>query len=147
MAAPCEICPVMDSERSSMGYEKKFIRHMPLCLECGNAIRYGRTDKKFCSADCRTRHHNNQAKAGRAFRNKVLKAMDRNYEILDELLRNGEDSAGLIELMSMGFIPGLVTSYSRSGSHNVFTCYDIKYIMTPTRIFSVMKIQNLSVHL
>ena len=51
-----------------MGYDKN-IRKMPVCLECGNRIRYGRTDKKFCCEDCRTKHHNDLARAGRSFRN------------------------------------------------------------------------------
>ncbi len=130
-----------------MDYDKKIMKHRSLCLECGNIIRYGRTDKKFCCDDCKAKHHNDQAKAGRSFRNKVLKAMEKNYGILDELVRNGYDSADLIELMARGFAPGMVTSYSRSGRHDVFTCYDIRYIMTRTRIYSIMKIQNLSVPL
>lgn len=130
-----------------MDYDKKYVRNMPRCLECGEQIRYGRTDKKFCCEECKTRHHNNQAKAGRAFRNKVTSIMNRNYEILDELIRSGASSADLIDLMSVGFAPGIVTSYRRSGKHDVFTCYDIKYVMTRTRLFSIMKIQNLSVNL
>ncbi len=126
-----------------MDYEKKYVKHRSLCLECGDVIRYGRTDKKFCCDECKVRHHNNLAKAGRVYRNRVLRAMDKNYCILDDLLKEGEDSADLIELMSRGFAPGVVTSYSKSGKHDVFTCYDIRYIMTRTRVYSIMKIQNL----
>ena len=126
---------------------KKYIRRMPLCLECGNQIRYGRTDKKFCCEDCKNKHHNDQAKAGRSYRNKVIAIINRNYEILDEMLKNGIDSADLVDLASMGFVSGIVTSYRHIGKHNVFTCYDIKYIMTRTRVCSVMKIKNLSVNL
>lgn len=122
-------------------------RKRSLCLECGNQIRYGRTDKKFCCEDCRTRHHNNMAKAGRAFRNKVIGILNRNYEILDSLLEKGMDSAELVDIEMMGFVPGMSTSCRRSGKHNVFTCYDIKYILTRTKIFSIMKINNLSVTL
>ncbi len=130
-----------------MDYEKKYVRHQPVCLECGDRIRYGRTDKKFCCEECKVRHHNNLARAGRSFRHKVLKSMDRNYEILDELVRSGVDSADLVELMSVGFVPGVMTSYRREGKHDVYTCFDIKYIMTRTRLRSIMKIQNLSVTL
>ncbi len=130
-----------------MGYEKKYSKNRSVCLECGDVIRYGRTDKKFCCEDCKARHHNHLAVAARSFKGKVLKAMDKNYSILDELLKNGEESADLIELMSKGFAPGMVTSYSRSGKHDVFTCYDIRYIMTRTRVYSIMKIQNLSLSL
>lgn len=126
---------------------KKYIRRMPVCLECGSQIRYGRTDKKFCCEDCKNRHHNAQAKAGRSFRHKVIALINRNYEILDELLREGLDSADLVDLETLGFSPGIVTSYRHIGKHDVYTCYDIKYIMTRTKISSLMKIKNLSVNL
>ena len=126
---------------------KKCIRKMSVCLECGNRIRYGRTDKKFCCEDCKTRHHNSQARAARSFKNKVISIINRNYEILDALFKDGTDSVELVDLLTMGFVPGIVTSYRRSGRHDVFTCYDIKYIMTGTRIYSIMKINNLSVNL
>lgn len=120
---------------------------MPLCLECGNQIRYGRTDKKFCCEDCKNKHHNAQAKAGRSYRNKVIAILNRNYEILEQMLREGIDSADLVDLASLGFASGIVTSYRHIGKHDVFTCYDIKYIMTKTKIYSIMKIKNLSVNL
>lgn len=120
---------------------------MPLCLECGNQIRYGRTDKKFCCEDCKNKHHNAQAKAGRSYRSKVISTLNRNYGILEQMLKEGVDSADLVDLVSIGFAPGIVTSYRHIGRHDVFTCYDIKYIMTRTRICSLMKIKNLSVNL
>ncbi len=147
MFAPLRLLKFARSKGFDMDYEKKYLKKMPLCLECGNRIRYGRTDKKFCCEECKTKHHNDMAKAGRAFRGKVMKAMETNYEILDELLRSGRDSADLIELAGRGFVPGIVTSYRKSGKHDVYTCFDIKYIMTRTRIYSIMKIQNLSVPL
>ena len=120
---------------------------MSVCLECGDQIRYGRTDKKFCCEDCKIKHYNNRMKAARSFKNKVIAIINRNYEVLDALLRDGADSAELVDLMTMGFVPGVVTSYRRSGKHDVFTCYDIKYIMTGTKVYSLMKINNLSVNL
>ena len=130
-----------------MDYDKKYVRHIPKCLECGNQIRYGRTDKKFCCDECKSSYHNNQARAGRSFRNKVIAKINRNYEILNELLKSGVSSADLMDLTAAGFTQGIVTSYRRNGKHDEFTCYDIKYVMTKTRLFSIMKIQNLSVNL
>jgi hypothetical protein len=126
---------------------KKYIRKMSVCLECGGQIRYGRTDKKFCCEDCKTRHHNNHARAIRSFKTKVISIINRNYDILDALVREGADSVDLVDLITMGFVPGMATSYKRSGKHDVFTCYDIKYIMTGNRVYSIMKIHNLSVNL
>ena len=130
-----------------MGDYKSYIRHMPVCLECGDRIKYGRADKKFCCEECRTRHHNKQVKDGRAFRRKVLRQLDRNYSILDSLLNAGMTSADIMDLIAMGFAPGFVTSCKRMRSRMEYTCFDIKYVMTPSRISSMTKIQNVSVPL
>ena len=84
---------------------------------------------------------------GSGFRTKVIAIIGRNYDILDALLREGTESVDLMDLLAMGFVPGMVTSYRKSGKHDVFACYDIKYIMTGSRVYSIMKINNLSVNL
>ncbi len=126
-----------------MDYGQKQKKQRSLCLECGNVIRYGRTDKRYCCDECKIKHNNDTSRAGRVYRTKVLRMMDRNYEILDELVRSGTDSADLSELLAAGFVPGIVTSYRKQGKHDVYTCYDIRYIMTHTRIYSIEKIQKL----
>lgn len=130
-----------------MGYEKKIERHIPKCLHCGEKIRYGRTDKKFCCDDCRNKHHNEQSKSGRAFRRKVLSQLMGNYQVLDSLFRAGVQSIDIMDAVTMGFVPGVVTSYRRIGKHDEFFCFDIKYIMTNMRIYSISKLENVSVHL
>lgn len=126
---------------------KSYTRHMPVCLECGDKIRYGRTDKKFCCEECKNKHYNRLAKDSRKLRRKVLRQLDRNYEILESFLHSGMTSADLTDIMSMGFSPGIVTSCKRMRSRIEYTCFDIKYIMTPSRLSSISKIQNVSVSL
>lgn len=121
---------------------KKYERHMPVCLECGDKIRYGRSDKKYCCEECRTRHNNNLARNGRAFRRRIMRILTRNYEVLSSLLKAEIGSADLIDLMSMGFTPSVVTSHRKCGKHDEYTCFDIKFIMTGTRVYSISKIQN-----
>ena len=130
-----------------MDYVKKMERHIPKCLHCGEQIRYGRTDKRYCCDECRNNHYNAQTKAGRAFRRRVLSQLSSNYEILDKLVRAGMESLDLIDAVTMGFTPGIVTSYRRSGKHDEFRCFDIKYYMTRTRLFAISKIQNVSLPL
>ena len=93
------------------------------------------------------RYHYSSRKSSGSFKRKILAMLSRNYSILEELLGSERDSVDLVDLSSMGFVPGLVTSYRRIGKHDVYCCFDIKYIMTRTRIYSLMKIQNLSVNL
>lgn len=136
-----DICLLKINVWSSMGY-KKYERNIPVCLECGDKIRYGRTDKKFCCDECRSRHNNMQAQKGRTFRRRMLSILSKNYEILDSLIKSDVDSIDLMDLMAQGFISSVVTSYRKCGSHNEFSCFDIKFIMTSTRVYSISKIQN-----
>ena len=121
---------------------KKYERHLPVCLECGDTIRYGRTDKKFCCDECRTKNFNEKARRSRLFKRRVMSALSRNYSILDRLIRSDVDSADMISLASMGFSPTMMTSCRKHGSHDECGCFDIRYIMTKTRIYSISKIQN-----
>lgn len=130
-----------------MTYDKKTTRHLPKCLHCGQQIRYGRTDKKFCCDECKNRHHNEQAKSGKAYQRKVMSQLMSNYQILDSLFRAGITSVELIAAVTMGFAPGVMTSYRRVGKHDEYCCFDIKYIMTKMRIYSISKLENVSVPL
>lgn len=129
-----------------MKYERK-LRVMPKCLHCGEKIRYGRTDKRFCCEECRVEHHNVQMKDSRAFRRRVLSQLSSNYNLLSQLLQAGTDSILLSDIVAMGFVPGVMTSCSRAGKHDEFGCFDIKYRMTATKLYSIIKIQNVSLNL
>lgn len=126
---------------------KRWDRLIPVCLECGDKIRYGRTDKKFCCDDCRNRYYNGKLKASRAYRRKVLALIDRNYELLDDLIKRGLDSADFMDLTALGFTPDAVTFSHHSRRNHDYACYDIKYRMSESRIYSISKIQNVSLPL
>lgn len=130
-----------------MDYEKKHERSVVRCLECGDRINYGRKDKKFCSEDCKNRHHNHISQASRHLKRRVMAGLEKNYAILDELVKSGADNIRLIEVMAMGFNPNYATSFRRLRSHTEFCCFDICYIMTPSRLYSISKIQNVCVTL
>ena len=115
-------------------------RRMPVCLECGDKIRYGRADKKFCCEGCRIKYNNDQVRSGRTYRRRILGALDRNYEILESLIKADVDSVELIDLEGLGFSPGLMTSYCKLCKRDEYSCFDIKYIMTPTRVYGIKKI-------
>lgn len=115
-------------------------RKMPVCLECGDRIRYGRTDKKFCCDECRLRYNYEQVKASKNYKRRVLAALSRNYEILEDILKSEVSSVSLLELEGLGFLPGMVTSYQKVNRREEYTCFDIKYVMTPTRVYGIKKI-------
>ncbi len=130
-----------------MGYGKKIVRHLPKCLRCGQQIKYGRKDKKFCCDECRSMHHNEMNRGSRTFKRKVLAQLMGNYDVLDCLFNAGVESIDILEAVTMGFVPGIVTSYRRVGRHDEFGCFDIRYIMTDMRIYSISKLENVSLTL
>ena len=130
-----------------MDYGKKRQRHLPRCLECGSNIGYGRKDKKFCCEDCKNKHHNSLAKMSRTTKRKILSVLEKNYNVLDLLVRDGVDAMWLPEAVALGFNPGYSTSYRKAGKRGYYHCFDISYVMTPNRLSSISKIQNLSLTL
>lgn len=111
----------------------------PRCLECGNEIVYGRSDKKFCSNVCKNKFHNSLVQTSRGYKSRVTNALDRNYSILERLIRDGVSSADLGDLVQWGFNLEYCTSFRKTGCHDEYRCYDIKYMRTPSRIFNIRK--------
>lgn len=130
-----------------MDYGKKRERHLPRCLECGDSIGYGRKDKKFCCEECKNRHHNSLAKMTKNTKRKIISVLEKNYSILDNLHREGIRALWLSDAVAMGFSPGYATSHRKVGKKESYYCFDISYVMTPNRLSSISKIQNLSLTL
>lgn len=117
------------------------------CLECGGEIRYGRKDRKFCSEDCKNRHHNSTHRSERQYKRMVTAILERNYEILEELVRSEITAIWVADAIAIGYNPAYVTSYRRHGKRSICHCFDISYVTTSNRMTSISKIQNLSLTL
>lgn len=129
-----------------MDYKRKKKNEKSHCLECGGHLDYGRADRKFCSDQCRYKFNNEQLKDSRAYKRRLMNTLTNNYSILDKLLKADVASIDLVEAMNLGFVPGIVTSYHKVRGHDEFSCFDIKFIMTSSRIFGITKISlNLQV--
>ena len=109
----------------------------PVCLECGDPILYGRSDRKFCSDTCKNRYHNRHSHYQRALQLKVIGALEKNYGILTGLVRSGINSISLGDLAQLGYNMEYVTSHHKAGRHEEYRCFDIKYFRTSTRIFGI----------
>ena len=120
---------------------------LPRCLECGDEIMYGRKDKKFCSDECRNRHHNHTHRSERQYKRMVMGILDRNYEILDGFIKSDIDAVWIADAIAIGFNPAYVTSCRRHGKRSMCHCFDICYVATDNRMTSISKIQNLSLPL
>ena len=109
------------------------------CLECGAPLR-GRRDQQFCSLTCKNAHHNREQRAKRHTRAEILAALSRNYSILEALLDEGTPSAGMEDLVSLGFDPEYVTAHRRGRfGHDECACFDIWFCRTGSRIFNVRR--------
>ena len=110
----------------------------PRCLECGDPLPYGRTDRKYCSDRCRSRYHNREHLRWRRRFAWVTGILERNYEILDHLVRMGVTSISKTDLAQLGYNGEFLTSCRKTGHRMVCHCFDIRFEETPS------KFQNLS---
>ena len=130
-----------------MRYRKRPEEDAQHFLECGGEIAYSRKNKKFCSDGCRVRHHNHHHRFLRHYKRMVMTILDRNYEILDDLISRGVEAVWVADAIALGYNPAYVTSYRRHGKRVMCHCYDICYITTDNRMTSISKIQNFSLNL
>lgn len=111
------------------------------CLECGDVIAYGRPDKKFCCTSCKNRWHNREGKGVRIYKLRVRNALDKNYVILNDLLKLGIRRMDMLQLKGLGYDPDFVTSMDLSGRRKEFMCYDIRFRMSAHQISGLSKIR------
>jgi len=108
-----------------------------LCLNCGKPV-YGRTDKKFCSPECKNGWHYFHEADYRKCKYWAQTALGRNHKILKSMIENGVDKLSLVELQMRGFTPRLVTGHiSGDAGIQQYACYNIMYKENDTEIFDV----------
>ena len=82
-----------------------------ICLECGEEMPYGRTDKVYCSVKCKNRHYYAEHLAGRYVRTRVASILEKNYSLLESLICEQKESATLSELSVRGFNPDYMSEF------------------------------------
>lgn len=120
-------------------YKEKTVQ-TNVCIECGDRISYGRSDKKFCCESCKNRYHNRQTQTSRHYRQKVKSSLERNYYILDSLRRTSLRNIPVADMKSMGFRFEYFTSYVKKQSKETFLCYDMKYCISGGVVTSISKV-------
>lgn len=98
------------------------------CLECGDKL-HGRTDKKFCSDQCRNAFNNKQkSSAGLPYIRKVNGILARNRNLLTELNPSGKTSIHKSKLQKKGFDFDYFTQiYTTRAGRVYYFCYDQGY--------------------
>lgn len=108
------------------------------CPQCGKLLVYGRVDRRFCSVACKNLWHNRlRYPAHEKEIKRVLRILNNNRDVLDRLLRVGITHLDRVSLEHMGFNVNYFTSMYRYRKHYVYTCLDIRYVLTPTRIKNI----------
>ena len=124
-----------------MEYQVKKTRRST-CLECGQPLHYGRTDKKFCSDSCKNRYHNQQTNQYLKLHSKIIHALDKNHRILSHCISNGLTSVSLGDAIQWGFNPDFVTGVDRSRLRTEYRCFDIKYLKSDSHLYNIRQLED-----
>lgn len=108
------------------------------CVCCGKPLlSYGRVDRKYCSSSCKNRYNNQHRLTPGQERLRILRILDTNRELLHKLLKLGITSIDRVSMAHLGFNPEFVTSCHRMGTRMIYSCFDLSYEQTPTRIWRI----------
>lgn len=97
------------------------------CFVCGESFR-GRSDKKFCSAYCRSAYHNRiYADEDRCLR-RINNILRRNRRLLMAYASVDSGWISKQRLLDQGFLPAYCTGYVQHSDGTVrYLCYELIY--------------------
>ncbi|MBS1950260.1 MAG: hypothetical protein OJF59_002182 [Cytophagales bacterium] len=100
------------------------------CLECGDKIK-GRSDKKFCSDQCRIAYNNRLNSDETNLVRNINNALRKNRRILQSLNPTGKTKVHREKLTEHGFDFNLFTSlYTTKEGATYHYCYEQGYLQT-----------------
>lgn len=98
------------------------------CPECGEKI-VGRSDKKFCSDECRNNFNNRQNSDTTNLVRNINNTLRRNRRILGELAPDGKSKVHKSKLNDKGFDFKYITHQYKTQKGSVyFYCYEYGYL-------------------
>ncbi len=97
------------------------------CLDCGDTIR-GRTDKKFCSDQCRNNYNNRLNRESNNFMRNVHGLLRKNRRILGDLYGEGKLRIHKDALFAMGYNFSFFTHVVETqDGYDYHYCFDYGY--------------------
>lgn len=94
------------------------------CPECGDTIK-GRSDKKFCSDQCRNAYNNRLNSDRDNYMRKVNNILRKNRRILEKLNPNGKAKTSKKILLEQGFDFNYFTNFYKTKQGKVYYfCYE-----------------------
>lgn len=98
------------------------------CIECGDEFQ-GRSDKKFCSSNCRSSFNNKLNSDSSNFIRNINNRLRKNRRILAALNPNGKTKIHRDKLIGEGFNFSYFTNIYETKNGNLYKfCYDQGYL-------------------
>jgi hypothetical protein len=98
------------------------------CLDCGDILR-GRTDKKFCSDQCRNNFNNRLNRDSNNYVRNVHSLLRRNRRILSDLYDEGKTRIHKDALIALGYNFTFVTHIiENSSGEKLNYCFEYGYV-------------------
>lgn len=100
------------------------------CLECGEPVGKGRIDRKYCSVECKNKHHNKEAYAEKIETLRIKKILHTNRKILKKMAgRKDADQIPKEKLLKEGFEFEYHTHFviSKVKGYQYIFCFDYGY--------------------
>lgn len=108
------------------------------CPECGDPV-YGRTDKKFCSDQCRNSYNNKNTGYSNGYIRKINAVLKKNRRILSELNPNGKTKTHLNKLQAKGFDFNYYTNtYTTKAGTTYYFCYEHGYLPLEDNFYALV---------
>lgn len=97
-----------------------------LCLHCQAELKGGRTDRKYCDAQCRASYHNSQRQEKEQGIREINDILKKNWKILKMLNPTGHSTIRKAFLEEHGYNFNYFTNVYRTSSGRVYYfCYDV----------------------
>ncbi len=114
------------------------MRTKKACLECGDEIR-GRSDKKFCSDQCRSSYNNRLNSDANNFMRNVNNILRKNRRILADLNPHGKSKVHRDKLLERGFKFSYFTNLYRTKAGKTYHfCYEQGYLELDNNWFALV---------
>ncbi len=133
------ICIMENIGLMGYGFNEENNEYVRRCLECGEPVPYGRNDRLYCCDSCKNRYNYGERKLSIRNKTNVMRILTRNYSVLRALLRENILSLDITQMIFRGFNPDYMTCCQRRPRYSECCCFDIRYNLTDTRVFSISR--------
>jgi predicted nucleic acid-binding Zn ribbon protein len=108
------------------------------CLECGRPFD-GRSDKKYCSDQCRTSKFNKQNTDQNKFMRNINNILRKNRRILEQLNPSGKTTVTKTDLLDEGFKFAYFTNEYRTKTGKIYRfCYEHGYLELEKNLYALV---------